>query len=45
MVDIWANVTPLLEDEGPDPLVAIKYSEKCKEHSLCCNTVNTVFSI
>jgi protein farnesyltransferase/geranylgeranyltransferase type-1 subunit alpha len=28
--DDWKDVTPLAQDDGPHPIVAIAYSEKCK---------------
>jgi len=26
----WKNVTPIPQDDGPFPVVAIAYSDKCK---------------
>lgn len=26
----WSDVTPLPQDDGPHPIVAIAYSEKCE---------------
>lgn len=28
--DEWSDVTPLPQDDGPHPIVAIAYSEKCE---------------
>ena len=29
----WSDVTPVEQDDGPNPAVAIAYSEKCKSLS------------
>lgn len=40
--DEWSDVTPLPQDDGPHPIVAIAYSEKCKHIS---NIISTLYQI
>lgn len=34
----WSDVKPLKQNDGPNPIVAIAYSEKC-ESDFNCNTL------
>ena len=28
--DVWSDVTPVAQDDGPNPVVAIAYAKECK---------------
>lgn len=38
----WKNVTPIPQDDGPDPVVKINYSKKCKYGCLVSDTSSII---